>query len=134
MKDVPGTTARPDPALETYVTTALSFASDEPALAEHLSAWQELAGAALEPNAFLEPWLVLPALRAFGADGVRFAFAYGPTNPPSKRRVLLGVFPLLPARRLSRFVPCSVIDGWKHVYGFLSTPLLHAERGGERKP
>jgi hypothetical protein len=106
-------------------------AADEASLAEHVPAWQELAADGLEPNAFLEPWLVLPALRAFGAGRARVAFAYGPTNPPSKRRVLLGVFPLSPARRLSRLVPVRVIDSWQHLYGFLSTPLLHKERGGE---
>jgi hypothetical protein len=112
--------------------TALVVVREEAGLAEHVPAWQELARCPLEPNAFQEPWLVLSALRAFGAgQQVRFLFAYGPTDPPSKKRVLLGVFPLLPPRRLAPLLPAGVVTSWRHVYCFLSTPLVHAQRGGE---
>src|SRR6266446_425938 len=32
-------------------------------------AWQELARVAAEPNPFYEPWMLLPALRAFAPAG-----------------------------------------------------------------
>lgn len=118
------------PVADTVTAVHLAFARGEAELAAHADAWQALASQPLEPNPFAEPWLALPALRAFGGD-VRFAFAYGPTNPPSKRRVLLGVFPLRPARRLSRWMPGRVIDSWRHEYGFLGTPLLHPQRAAE---
>jgi len=36
---------------------------DHPAtLAAHMAGWNDLAAAALEPNVFHEPWMMLPAI------------------------------------------------------------------------
>jgi hypothetical protein len=43
----------------------LEIAAPEGATA-HLAGWQALAEDAEEPNAFLSPWMLLPAARAFG--------------------------------------------------------------------
>ena len=40
---------------------------DSDRLFEHIPAWEDLAAAALEPNPFYEHWVLLPALRHFGA-------------------------------------------------------------------
>ena len=44
------------------------------ALEPYVSAWEDLADAAIEPNVFYEPWMLMPAIRTFGA-GRRFLFA-----------------------------------------------------------
>src|SRR5438270_5290373 len=62
------------------------------ALLPYVPAWEDLAAAALEPNVFYEPWLLLPAAAAFGAQlALRFVlvFAHGPAAP-----LLCGFFPL----------------------------------------
>src|SRR5260221_9111805 len=54
--------------------------------------WQELASAAAEPNAFYEPWMVLPALRAYRSPA-RVEGLVRPYTPPGPQG-LCGVFPL----------------------------------------
>jgi CelD/BcsL family acetyltransferase involved in cellulose biosynthesis len=90
--------------------------------------WEALAAAAMEPNVFFEPWLLLPAARHFG-DGksLRFVFIYqtespGSASPPP----LCGFFPF--ERRSSYSgLPVSALKLWKHDYCFLCTPLLRRE-------
>src|SRR5262245_66493093 len=48
--------------------------NDLTALEEYVSAWEDLAANAIEPNAFYEPWMMMRAIRAFGA-GRRLQFA-----------------------------------------------------------
>ncbi len=101
---------------------------NEAELAPHVPAWRELARSALEPNAFHEPWMMLPALRAFAAgEGVFFVLVYGHApRQPAGRPVLCGLFPLH-RRRLSRALPLRVVGLWKHLYCFLDTPLVRAD-------
>lgn len=91
--------------------------ADGAAAAARRADWQGLADDALEPNAFLEPWFLLPALRHLpgGAD-VRFALVYAGD-------ALAGLVPLC-FGRLGRLAPVRVAAVWRHHYGFLSTPLL----------
>src|SRR6185369_12429325 len=65
--------AEPRPA-EVAVTTdgakmSVVIADDLTALEKHVAAWEELAVAAIEPNVFYEPWMLMPALRAYGGAG-----------------------------------------------------------------
>ena len=57
----------------------LEVVSNVEALAALEPQWQELADGALEPNAFYEPWMALPALRTLevkpGDGGVQFLLA-----------------------------------------------------------
>jgi CelD/BcsL family acetyltransferase involved in cellulose biosynthesis len=101
---------------------------DEAGLAPHVPAWQELARSALEPNAFYEPWALLPALRAFGeGQDVRFLLIYGHApRRPGGQPVLCGLFPLQ-RRRLHRALPLGVVGLWQHLYCFLCTPLVRAD-------
>src|SRR5262245_14782005 len=48
--------------------------NDLTALEKYVPAWEDLAANAIEPNAFYEPWMLMPAIRAFGA-GRRLQFA-----------------------------------------------------------
>ena len=66
--------------------------------------WEDLARHALEPNVFYEPWMLLPALRAFGAgEDLSFVLvlerdAAAPAGPAR----LLGLFPLERRRHYRR--------------------------------
>lgn len=90
------------------------------ALAEHAVAWQQLAEQALEPNPFYEPWMLIPAWRAFGQAGhVHFVFVYRHGADNSAPR-LCGFFPL--ERR--RFKTIPILGMWQHLHCFLGTPLV----------
>jgi CelD/BcsL family acetyltransferase involved in cellulose biosynthesis len=95
------------------------------ALEPHVAAWNDLAAAALEPNVFYEPWMLLPAMRDFGGGrDLRVALVYLGATAGSPGR-LCGVFPL---ERLERYrnLPISALALWKHDYCYLCTPLLRA--------
>jgi CelD/BcsL family acetyltransferase involved in cellulose biosynthesis len=96
-------------------------------LAEHVPAWEALAAAALEPNPFHEPWMLVPALRAFAAGRdvrVVLVFAEGERDGDGQP-ILCGVFPLV---RVSRYkgLPVSALALWTHDYAPLGTPLVRA--------
>jgi CelD/BcsL family acetyltransferase involved in cellulose biosynthesis len=101
-------------------------------LEEYIPAWEELARSALEPNPFYEAWMLIPALRFLGKGKslqlvLIFADNQARLNGPP---VLCGVFPL---ERNLRYkgLPVSVLSLWKHLYCFLCTPLVRAERARE---
>src|SRR4051812_26157953 len=78
--------------------------------------WHELAGAAVEPNPFYEPWMLLPALRRLaGGARVEVILVF-------RGDLLCGLFPM--ARRKGR------AELWRHPYCYLSAPLLR--RGCEQ--
>jgi CelD/BcsL family acetyltransferase involved in cellulose biosynthesis len=94
------------------------------ALAQHVSAWDDLATAALEPNPFYESWLFLPAVQAFGAgQDLQFVLVFA--RGDSQRPLLCGFFPLQ-RRRHYRGLPVNVVSLWRHKHCFLCTPLLRA--------
>jgi CelD/BcsL family acetyltransferase involved in cellulose biosynthesis len=97
-------------------------------LGEHAVAWQELAGDALEANPFHEPWMLRPAIEAFGGDAqLRVVLAYARTThlslPSRSRSALCGVFPL-ELRTHYRGLPLRHLAFWRHLHCFLGTPLL----------
>jgi hypothetical protein len=106
-------------------------------LEKHVPAWEELASAALEPNPFYEPWMLLPALRAFAADRrlqIVLVFAADTAQPPGPP-ILCGVFPLEGRDHyegISRKLPFKTLRFWrKPEITYLCTPLLHAEHARE---
>lgn len=101
-------------------------------LEDYIPAWEELARSALEPNPFYEAWMLVPALRLLGKDKrlqlvLVFAQNQARANEPP---VLCGVFPLERKRRY-KGLPVSVLSLWKHLYCFLCTPLIRADRARE---
>ena len=93
------------------------------ALEPHVSAWEDLAAAAIEPNVFFEPWMLLPAVRAFGGGvDLRFLFIYD--REPGE---LIGVFPL--ERRRFWKLPMACLGVWQHKHCFLGTPLVRTGCG-----
>ncbi len=94
-------------------------------LTAHIAAWEDLAANTIEPNVFYEPWMLLPALAAFGAETrLSFVLIYtmGPSNAGGKP-VLCGFFPL---QMHTGFwgLPVGYTSLWKYKYCVLCTPLL----------
>lgn len=88
----------------------------EPAL---LAGWERLVARAAEPNPFLEPWYLRPALAQWGAaDGVRVKAWWHDGR-------LAG---LLPVARPARYYghPVSHAAGWRHANAFCGVPLIAA--------
>jgi len=109
---------------------------DLTALEKYVPAWENLAAAALEPNVFYEPWMLMPAIRAFGAgQRVRFALILAPDpERPLEPPLLAGIFPLEQQSRyqgLSQKLPFKTLRLWKHKYCYLCTPLIRAGYGRE---
>ena len=90
----------------------------------HLKACESLAADLIEPNPFYEPWILLPAWRAFGAEGRPFVLVVYKATTPVRAR-LNGVFVF---ERASRFhgMPVSVLRSWSYRHNVLGTPLLRA--------
>jgi len=89
-------------------------------LATHQSAWQALASAAVEPNAFYEPGLLLPALRHLAKPGeIQVLLLFAGDDPST----LCGLFPIH-RRRLSGVLGLTVAQLWKHQQAFFTAPLL----------
>ena len=67
---------------------------DHPAtLAGHMAAWNDLAAAALEPNVFYEPWMMLPAIDSFArGEAIRYVLLYA--DQADAAPLLCGLFPL----------------------------------------
>ena len=83
--------------------------------------WQDLAAAASEPNPFYEPWMLLPALHAYGSGARLEVLLVSATH--RGRRLLYGLFPI--AWRRGR------AELWKHRSCYLATPLLRSGFGRE---
>ncbi|HLG14444.1 MAG TPA: GNAT family N-acetyltransferase [Blastocatellia bacterium] len=101
-------------------------------LEQFAAAWEELAAAALEPNVFYEPWVLIEAFRALAAGrDIQFVLIFAP-NPAWEHgpRVLCGVFPL-ERKRGYRGLPLRNLSLWKHKYCPLCTPIVRADRARE---
>jgi hypothetical protein len=107
---------------------------DLTALEKYVPAWEDLAANAIEPNAFYEPWMLMPAIRAFGA-GRNLQFALVLADQPAGRDrapLLCGIFPLERQNHfqgLSRKLPFKTLRLWKHKYCYLCTPLVREGYG-----
>lgn len=92
-------------------------------LQKHVEAWESLAADAIESNVFYEPWMLLPAVRLFGADAdLSFVFIYSVATT-EEAPVLCGFFPL-ERKRTYKGVPIPHLRLWRHIYCHLATPLI----------
>jgi hypothetical protein len=101
-------------------------------LSGFVPAWEELAAAAIEPNVFYEHWMLLPALKAFGAKkDIRVVLVLihdlKDANAPPK---LGGLFPLERIRNF-RKLKVSALGLWQHVHCYVCTPLVRADAARE---
>ena len=119
----PSTTVKP-----AYTLTAVRGIE---ALRAHVPAWDDLASHAAEPNPFYESWNLLPAAEQFAAGlDLRFLLVYQPRNAQRPEPVLCGFFPLV-RRRLHALAPVAVLESWRHLYCFLTTPLTRTGHTAE---
>lgn len=90
-------------------------ASDDGFLAE----WRGLADIAAEPNPFLEPWALLPALRSHDTAGRCDILSVESST---------GLIGLLPVARHGLYYryPLPHLRNWMHGNAFLGTPLVAA--------
>ncbi len=113
---------------------SVAVINDLTALEKYVPEWEDLAANAIEPNAFYEPWMMMPAVRAFGA-GRRLQFALGLDNDPASQDgapLLCGIFPLEQQSHyqgLGRNLPFKTLRLWKHKYCYLCTPLVREGYG-----
>ena len=95
--------------------------------ATHFEAWNELLGRVIEPNVFLEPCFVLPAVQHF-ALARRPAFLLVWDEKDGERDRLVGLCPvMLPRRPFGG----SMARAWMHEQAALGTPLIDRARAIE---
>jgi len=106
------------------VTRKIEVLTGREALAAIAPAWEEMAAAALEPNPFYEPWMLLPALDAFGLEkNFRLVTVWSGARLDA----------VLPAERKRSFkgLPLPAFTSWRHRHCLLCTPLVRAEGATE---
>jgi CelD/BcsL family acetyltransferase involved in cellulose biosynthesis len=93
------------------------------------AAWAELSARALEPNAFLDPALLMPALRHLprGSTTVATLLIW---RRSSGSRELVGLMPIARSLRTKR-LPLASFGTWAHPYSFFGTPLLAIDHATE---
>lgn len=100
-------------------------------LAAHTAAWEQLAANAADPNPFYEPYALLAALANVPpAGGIEVVLVWAPNPLPKQPPFLVGLFPLVRTARY-RGLPLSSLGMWKHLYAYLGTPLVRADRAVE---
>ncbi|MEJ7598150.1 MAG: GNAT family N-acetyltransferase [Kofleriaceae bacterium] len=112
-----------DDASRLYTTIADSPEDLEP----HLGAWDELAECAVEPNPFYEPYALLAAWRNLAPPGLRVVLVWMPNALPGQPPHLAGLFPITRSARY-KGLPIVVVSTWHHLYTYLGTPLVRADR------
>ncbi len=97
-----------------------------PELLPHVDAWQRLAGNALVPNIFYEPWMALPAIEALqSTEQLRFLLVFD-----AACKELWGFIPLEIQSRCLH-LPIRNLTLWQHRYCYLTTPLFNAAHARE---
>ena len=93
-------------------------------------AWSALGEAAVVPNPFYEPWMLLPAVEHFGAGrALSCALVLGSGSADGGPELLCGLFPLERARL--PYLPVEVLRLWRHLHCYSAQPLVRA--GVERE-
>ena len=92
-------------------------------LSEYEQRWRELSDTSIVPNAFYEPWTLLPALEHLAAkQDLHFLLIFGPTRK-NGTEPLWGFFPLH-IQNSYLGLPVKVMAFWQHIYCFLTVPLI----------
>lgn len=87
-------------------------------------AWENMASAAIEPNPFYEPWMLLPALELFGVpSGFRLITVWNGGRLDA----------VLPMERRSTFkgLPLPTLESYRHRHCLLCTPLVRVDGAAE---
>ena len=86
--------------------------------------WENMAAAAIEPNPFYEPWMLLPALELFGLGrGFRLVTVWNGERLDA----------VLPLERTGTFkgLPLPALSSWRHRHCLLCTPLVRTDDAAE---
>jgi hypothetical protein len=104
--------------------------SDASALRQHWADLEDLCSAVAEPNVFYEPWMLIPAVEAFGA-GKTFSFilVYSENPQSGGKPILSGFFPFERRRRYAR-MPVNLLLLWEYRHCGVCTPPIR--RGHEK--
>ncbi|MBZ5508829.1 MAG: GNAT family N-acetyltransferase [Acidobacteriia bacterium] len=104
--------------------------SDVEVLREHWADLEDLCSTLAEPNVFYEPWMLIPAVEAFGA-GKTFTFIliFTENSVPGGKPSLCGFFPFERRRRYAR-MPANLLLLWEYRHCGICTPPLR--RGHEK--
>lgn len=118
----------PDICTETVSTPAgkmsVVIASDATALRQHWADLEDLCSSVAEPNVFYEPWMLIPAVEAFG-QGKTFTFilVYAESSQPGGNPTLSGFFPFERRRRYAR-MPANLLLLWEYRHCGVCTPPI----------
>jgi len=95
--------------------------SDAAALRQRWADVEDLCAHVAQPNVFYEPWMVIPAVEAFGKDKFfTFVLVYSESQPGGKP-VLSGFFPFERRRRYAR-MPANLLLLWEYRHCGVCTP------------
>jgi hypothetical protein len=97
-------------------------------LARDIEAWVDLESRAAEPNAFLSPHFVLPALRHLDKDSRAAVFLVERIGAGSRETVCVGV---VGPTRGSKFLPFPHLVAYRSRDSYLSGLLIDRDRGAE---
>jgi CelD/BcsL family acetyltransferase involved in cellulose biosynthesis len=106
------------------VTRKVKVLAGREAMAAIVPSWENMAAAAIEPNPFYEPWMLLPALEAFGLEkSFRLVTVWNGDRLDA----------VLPLERTGSFkgLPLPALSSWRHRHCLLCTPLVRAEGAKE---
>lgn len=104
--------------------------SDVKALREHWADLEDLCSAVAEPNVFYEPWMVIPAVEAFGGNKTFcFVLVFAENSIPGGKPLLCGFFPFERRRKYAR-MPARFLLLWEYRHCGVCTPPLR--QGYER--
>ena len=119
----------PSPDNRRYWVEAID---DIESLERYRAAWQDLADHTSEPNPFYEPWMLLPAWKAFGHEvpGTKFVLVWQRASQLKRPATLVGFVPLISCRRFG-FLPLRFRSVWQHAFCYLCSPLVR--RGLEQE-
>jgi CelD/BcsL family acetyltransferase involved in cellulose biosynthesis len=119
------------PAIEAPPQLTITVERTIAGLAAHTAAWEQLAGTAADPNPFYEPYALLAALANVPpAGGIEVVLIWAPNPLPKQPPFLVGLFPLVRTQRY-KGLPLAALRTWKHLYAYLGTPLVRADRAVE---
>jgi Acetyltransferase (GNAT) domain len=99
-------------------------------LQPHLAELRNLADSAIEPNAFYEPWMLVPALQwLYPPKGLQMVLIFR-SGVAGSQPVLIGFFPL-EIKNVYNHFPVKTLSLWRHKFCYLCTPLLHRDYARE---
>ena len=98
--------------------------SDVEVLRKHWPDLEDLCSAVAEPNVFYEPWMLIPAVEAFGTDKTfTFILVFTDNSVPGGKPLLCGFFPFERRLRYAR-MPANLLLLWEYRHCGICTPPL----------